>query len=370
VGFRDYYRRFDDLDEAALNLERRERRRREKQLALARLPDLDLSGTEWPELPHSEVVNAAIARARGLVNRYPDRHAAGVRRLLAERHGVEPEQIALGNGAAELLQSAALALLGHGEELATAWPSYPLYPLLAAHARARPVFAEHGRPLTEVVSERTRVAVICNPNDPTFDHMRSDELGAILAGLPDHVHVLLDEALVHFQDAEDMDACLRLVDAFPRLLVVRTFSKAYGLSGLRAGYAVGNNPDLLAAVAPVLGVNALTQAAVEYALRTGDGEIARRRRLVTRERVHAARGLREHGADLGPSQANFLWVRAPGMSGDALAQGLRRHGVIVAPGGPLGADDHVRAAVLDETATDRLVRAYESAVATPPSTSS
>jgi histidinol-phosphate aminotransferase len=361
VGFRDYYRQYDDLDERELNRERRARREREKRLALERVPELDLSGTEWPDLPHSEVINAAIARARGLVNRYPDRHAATVRRLLAERHGVAPEQIVLGNGAAELLQAAALVLLGRGDELVMPWPSYPLYPLLAAHAGARPVFAEHGR-LSDAVTGRTRVLVVCNPNDPTGDHMRSTELGAVLAGLPAHVHVLLDEALVHFQDAEDLDACLRLVDAFPRLLVVRTFSKVYGLSGLRAGYAVGSDPDLLAAVAPVLGVNALSQAAVEHALRTGDDEIERRRRVVSRERVRVTEGLAAMGADVTRSQANFVWLRAPGLSGDALAQALRHQGVIVAPGGPLGAEDHVRAAVLNEGASTRLLRAYGNAV--------
>lgn len=361
MGFRDYYRQYDDLDERELNRERRARREREKRLALERLPDLDLSGTEWPDLPHSEVVNAAIARARGLVNRYPDRYAAAVRRQLADRHGIAPEQIALGNGAAELLQSAALALLGRGDELVMPWPSYPLYPLLAAHAGARPVFAEHGR-LSDAVTGRTRVLVVCNPNDPTGDYMRSTELGAVLAGLPAHVHVLLDEALVHFQDTEDLDACLRLVDAFPRLLVVRTFSKVYGLSGLRTGYAVGSDVDLLAAVAPVLGVNALSQAAVEHALRTGDAEIDRRRWVVSRERVRVIEGLRALGADVTPSQANFVWVRAPGLSGDGLAQALRRQGVIVAPGGPLGADDHVRATVLNDGATNRLLRAYENAI--------
>ncbi len=361
MGFRDYYRQFEDLDEREMNREARARREQEKRLALERLPDLDLSGTEWPDLPHSEIVNAAIARARGLVNRYPDRHAAPIRRLLAERHGVAPEQIALGNGAAELLQAAALTLLGRGDELVMPWPSYPLYPLLAAHAGARPVSAEHGR-LSDAVTGRTRVVVVCNPNDPTGEYMRSHELGAVLAGLPAHVHVLLDEALVHFQDAEDLDSCLRLTDAFPRLMVVRTFSKIYGLSGLRAGYAVSSDTDLLAAVAPVLGVNALTQAAVEHALRTGDAEIERRRRLVSAERVRAAEGLAGLGAEVTPSQANFLWVRAPGLSGDALAQALRRQGVLVAPGGPLGADDHVRAALLDEAATRRLVRAYANAV--------
>jgi histidinol-phosphate aminotransferase len=224
------------------------------------------------------------------------------------------------------------------------------------------VFAEHGR-LSDAVTGRTRVLVVCNPNDPTGDHMRSHELGAVLAGLPAHVHVLLDEALVHFQDEEDLDACLRLVDAFPRLLVVRTFSKIYGLSGLRAGYAVGSDTDLLAAIAPVLGVNALTQAAVEHTLRTSDAEIERRRRVVSRERVRVTESLVALGAEVTRSQANFVWVRAPGLSGDALAQALRRQGVIVAPGGPLGAEDHVRAAVLNEGATNRLLRAYGNAVA-------
>ena len=89
------------------------------------------------------------------------------------------------------------------------------------------------------MTDRTRALVICNPNDPTGHYLPAAELGRLLAVLPERVYVLLDEALVHFQDAEELDACLRLVDAFPRLLVVRTFSKVYGLSGLRAGYAVG-----------------------------------------------------------------------------------------------------------------------------------
>jgi histidinol-phosphate aminotransferase len=361
VGFRDYYRQFDDIDEIALNAERRARRDRERRLAMERVPDLDLSGTEWPDLPHSEIVNAAIARARGRVNGYPDRHAAPVRRLLAERHGVEPEQVVLGNGAAELLQAAALALLGAGDELLMPWPSYPLYPLMAARARARPVPVEHG-PLLEAVGERTRALVICNPNDPTGSHLTADELGAVMSELPAHVHVLLDEALVHFQDAEPLDACLRLVEAFPRLIVVRTFSKVYGLSGLRAGYAVSADASLLGRVAPVLGVNALTQAAVEHALRTGDAEIDRRRQLVSRERARLLDALRDTPVDAAPSQANFLWLALPGLSGDQLAGRLRRQGLLVAPGGPLGADDHVRAAVLNEGATNRLLRAYGNAV--------
>jgi histidinol-phosphate aminotransferase len=356
VGFRDYYRQFDDIDEAKLNLERRERRRREKAAALERAPDIDLSGTEWPDLPHSEIVNAAIARARGFVQRYPDRHATATRSLLSDRHGLSPDQIAFGNGAAELLQSAALALLSEGDELAMHWPSYPLYPLMAAHAGATPVPVE-GTDIREAVTDRTKAVVICNPNDPTGSYTSSEELGSLLSALPDHVHVLLDEALVHFQDAEDVDACLRLVDEFPRLLVFRTFSKIYGLSGLRAGYAVGSDARLLAAVAPVLGINALTQAAVEHALRNGDGEIERRRQAVARERRVLTDQLRELGVDVTESQANFLWIRVPDLSGDQLASGLRKQGVIVAPGGPLGEDHHIRAAIRDEAASNRLLAA-------------
>ena len=361
MGFRDYYKQFDDIDEAALNLERRERRRREKQAALSRVDDIDLSGTEWPDLPHSEIVNAAIARARGRVNGYPDRHASGIRRLLAERLDLSPDQIALGNGASDLLHSAALSILSPDTELLMPWPSYPLYPLLAAHAGATPVSVEHG-PVTDAVSPRTRAVIICNPNDPTGTYISSEELGSLLSSLPEHVHVLLDEALVHFQDVEDVNACLRLVDAFPRLLVVRTFSKIYGLSGLRAGYAVSSDSRLLAAAAPVLGVNALSQAAVEHALRNGDGEIERRRKAVTRERQVLTDGLRELGVDVTVSQANFLWLRVRDLSGDELANALRKQGVIVAPGGPLGEDHHIRAAVRNQAATTRLLRAVENVV--------
>jgi histidinol-phosphate aminotransferase len=370
MGLLDYYRQFEDEDEEEINREKRERRHRERRLALEQVPDLDLSGTEWPDFPNSEVVNASIAMARGRVNGYPDRHAAQVRRALAERHEVEPEQIAVGNGAAELLQSAALALLSEGQELVTPWPSYPLYPLMAARAGAKPVAVDTGPAgvelgaLREAVTARTRVVVICNPNDPTGGYLPAETLAGLLGDLPEHVHLLLDEALVHFQDVEEQDACLRLVDAFPRLVVVRTFSKIYGLSGLRAGYAVGSTAAgrILDAMAPVLGVNALTQAAILQALRIGGPEVIRRRQAVLRERARLLDALHELPIDATDSQANFVWLRVPGMSGSELANRLQSDGVIVAPGGPLGADDHVRASVRNGTATDRLLRGLERAV--------
>jgi histidinol-phosphate aminotransferase len=364
LGLLDYYRQFEDVDEEELNKLRRARRAREKALALEQVPDLDLSGTEWPEFPNSEVVNASIYTARGRVNGYPDRHAEAVRRALAERHEVEPERIVLGNGAAELLQAAALALMGEGDELLTPWPSYPLYPLMAARAGGRPVPVEDVSALADAVTDRTRLLVICNPNDPTGSYLPAEQIASIAHGLPERVHVLVDEALVHFQDAEALDAVLRLTDALPRFMVVRTFSKIYGLSGLRAGYAVGStaSTSLLDAISPVLGVNALTQSAIDQALKIGGPEVEARRASVIRERAHLMEGLADLPLDVSPSQANFVWLAAEGLSGRELTSRLQKEGVLVAPGGPLGADDHVRATIRNSAATDRLLAALRKAL--------
>jgi histidinol-phosphate aminotransferase len=271
----------------------------------------------------------------------------------------------VGNGAAELLQAAALALLSEGDELVMPWPSYPLYPLMATRAGAKPVAVEHLRDLRSSLTDRTRALVVCNPNDPTGTYMTAEELGGLVSGLPRDVHVLVDEALVHFQDVEPMDSVLRLTDAFPNLLVIRTFSKVYGLSGLRAGYAVGSSSATrtLDAIAPVLGVNALTQAAVVQTLKIGGPEVERRRATVIKERARLLDALGELRLDVSDSQANFVWVAARDLSGQELTGRLADQGVIVAPGGPLGADDHIRAAIRNSGATDRLLNALEGALA-------
>jgi histidinol-phosphate aminotransferase len=369
VGLLDYYRQFEGMSEEEVNRGLRERRAREKALALEQVPVCDLSRTEWPDFPDSEVVNASIFAARGGVNGYPDRHADRVRAMLGERHDVEPDRVVLGNGAAELLQAAALHLLSQGDELVTPWPSYPLYPLMAQRAGARPVAVElaAGRvqldALRDAVSERTRAVVICNPNDPTGTYLDAADVAGLAEALPEHVHVLVDEAYVHFQSREPEDAVLRLTDRFPQLLVFRTFSKIYGLSGLRAGYVVAGpeSSAVLEGVSPVLGVNALTQAAVVQALKIGDPEIERRRRLVQGQRIRLSRALHDLPVDAPGSEANFLWLSAPGLSGAELAARLERQSVVVAPGGPLGDEDHVRAAVRGPVSTDRLLGALRRA---------
>lgn len=370
MGLLDYYRQFQDIAEDELNIGRRARRAREKRLALEHTPELDVSSTEWPELPNAEVINASIYTARGRVNGYPDRYASGVRRLLAERHGVEPERIVVANGAAELLQAAALALMAPGDELLTPWPSYPLYPLMATRAGGRPVAVDVSTDgqelegLLEAVTDRTRLIVLCNPNDPTGTYVRADRIASLAAALPKRVHLIVDEALVHFQDVEDIDAVLRLAATVPQLLVVRTFSKIYGLSGLRAGYAVGSSEaaGVLDSLSPVLGVNALTQAAVEQTLRISGPEVDRRRAMVVEQRARILAALRDLPVSASDSQANFVWLAAEKLTGAQLAARLGRERVLVAAGGPLGADDHVRASVRDASSTGRLLSALEKAL--------
>jgi histidinol-phosphate aminotransferase len=323
----------------------------------------DLSTTDWAEMPACEVINAAVFAARGRVNGYPDHSAARVRELLADRHGLEADQFVLGNGAGNLLQSAALTLLSSDDDLITPWPSYPLYPLMARRAGARPVpvALDEGEADVEAmiaaVSERTRVLAICNPNDPTGTYIGSSLLAKLLSRLPERVYVLLDEAIVHFQDCEEEDACLRLVNEFPRLVVFRSFSNAYGLSGLRAGYAVAS-PEaahLLDSLAPVLGVNALTQAAVHCALERGDVELGRRRQTVIAERHRVEDALAQLPVDGPRSQSHFVWMRVSGMTSMQLAAEFQRAGVVVFPGSVLGDAEHVRVSLKSAAATDRFL---------------
>src|SRR5437870_2505176 len=179
MGLLDYYRQFEDLSESEYNQTLRERRAREKALALEHVPVLDLSGTEWPEYPNAEVVQASVYTARGRINGYPDSHATRLRRALAERHNIKADQIVIGNGVAELLQTAAYLLLANDDELVTCWPSYGLYQTIALRAGARPVAVDlvdgHAdtAALLSAITSRTRVLALCNPNDPTGTYIDS-----------------------------------------------------------------------------------------------------------------------------------------------------------------------------------------------------
>jgi histidinol-phosphate aminotransferase len=368
VGFLDYYKQFEGMPEEEVNARLREQAAERKRKALAVVEPIDLSATTWPEYPHPAVVNAITYTARRGLHRYLDRSAGELRSELSHRHGLPQERVVVGDGAAQLLSSAAYALMDDPlDELVTPWPSYGLYPVMAHRARAHavPVPGYGTDAVLSAVNEHTRVVALCSPNDPTGELVSTDELRRMLEALPERVVVLLDEALLEFADAQPLDASLTLLDDFPRLLCFRSFSKAWGLAGLRVGYALGGpeSEPLLERLAPELGVNELAQAGALEALRSTEHIVTRRADQVHSERTRLLMELRSRDrVTATPSQANFVWLEAEGIDGTELARRLDRAGVRVASGGPLGDPRHIRVAVHDSAATDRFLRALDGAL--------
>jgi histidinol-phosphate aminotransferase len=367
MGLLDYYKQFEGLSEEEVNAQLREEAAERRRKALTTVQTLDLSQTTWPELPHPEIVSAITFVARRGMQRYPHMRGSQLRTALAERHGVEPGRLIVGNGSAELLSSATRALIEPGQVLLTSWPSYPLYPIMArrAHGQAVPVSGGVDALLAAVAEHDTRVIALASPNDPTGELLATGELQWLLDGLPDGVAVLLDESLVEFADAQPTNASLGLLERYPRLLVFRSFSKAWGLAGLRCGYAIGapGSQELLAELEPDLGVSEISQAGALESLRRGSNLLAKRVRTVARERARLSTALRQRQFEVSDSQANFLWVAHPTIDGAELAGRLEQSGVIVAPGAALGEPRHVRVAIHDEASSTRLLSALDRALA-------
>ena len=370
MGLIDYYRQFEGVPEDEVNRGLREEAAERRRKALARVTTLDLSQTTWPDLPHANIVNAITFTARAGLQRYPHLRGSRLRSELAERHDVPAGRLIVGNGAAQLLSAAARALMEPGQELLTSWPSYPLFPIMArrAHGRAVPVGGGDA-PLVDALlkaaaEHNTRVVALASPNDPTGELLATAELERLLKGLPEGIAVLLDEALVDFADAQPTDASLKLLEEHPRLLVFRSFSKAWGLAGLRVGYAVGGpgSEELLAELEPDLGVSELSQAGALEALRSGAKPLTRHVQSVCEERPRLTAELRERGFEVTDSQANFLWVAHPKLDGTELATRMERAGVLVATGAGLDEPRHVRIALRNAVATGRVLSAVDKAL--------
>ena len=258
----------------------------------------------------------AIARTAAAMNRYPDPDATLLRRRLAERYETEPSRVAVGNGSCEILLAAAEALCEPGAEILYAWPAFSMYPYLPALTGAReirvPLAAGDVHDLEAMAAEvtaATQLLLVCNPNNPTATHIPAAEIAAFCERIPPHVTVILDEAYVEFQTDDDPDATLDLLADFPNLVVLRTFSKCYGLAGLRVGYAIGS-PGFRAAVDAVrqpFSVNALAQAAGAEAILHQD-DVLRRVESTVAERLRVEEGLRGLGLWTSETQANFSWI--------------------------------------------------------------
>ncbi|HUH81668.1 MAG TPA: histidinol-phosphate transaminase [Solirubrobacteraceae bacterium] len=366
MGLLDYYRQFEGMSEEEVNAELRERAAERKRNALAKVQTLDLSHTTWPELPHPRVVGAITYVARRGLYRYPHLGGSELRDALAERHGVPAKRLILGNGAAELLSAATRALIEPGQRLLTPWPSYPLYPLMARRAHGRPERVSGGvdELLMSTREGDVRVIALASPNDPTGELLATAELRRLLEGLPPGVAVLLDEALVDFADAQPIDSSLALLEEFPTLLVFRSFSKAWGLAGLRIGYAIGGpgSEELLAELDPDLGVSEVSQAGALEAIRSTSELIQARTRAVCERRVELTDALRNRDFEVADSQANFLWLSYPEISGAELAARLGIRGIVVAAGDALGEPGHVRITLPVVGAVGRVVDALREAV--------
>jgi histidinol-phosphate aminotransferase len=297
--------------------------------------------TPWP--PHPQVLEAVEAQLRHL-NRYPDPEKSLLRRRIAERTGVPAGRVAVGNGSCEILLAAADAMLEPGAEVVYAWPSFSIYPHLAAMAGARAITVplndagEHDlEAMAREVTAATRIVIVCNPNNPSATALPPAAIDAFAAELPRHVAVVVDEAYVEFSTLQDPDESIDLLDRHPNLVLLRTFSKVYGLCGLRAGYALGSEDFRLAVdrVRQPFSVNALAQAAAAEALNHVD-ELERRVEQTAIERLHVESALEERGLDTTDSQANFSWVSLGDRDEGEVMRGFEERGVIVRAGGALG----------------------------------
>jgi histidinol-phosphate aminotransferase len=325
-----------------------------------------LASNESP-YPPVPAVQEAVAKVLGGLNRYPDPSNAALRRKLSDRHGVPANRIAVGNGSCDVLLAAGEALLEPGAELVYAWPAFSVYPHLAAASGARaievPLDAEHRHDLDAMAREitvATRLVIVCNPNNPTSTALPLDAIADFVKSVPRHVCVILDEAYVEFNMLQDADDSVDLLAKHPNLVLLRTFSKIYGLCGLRVGYGLAGSEEFRTAVDQVrqpFFCNAAAQAAALEALNHQD-EVARRVERNLAERIGLEEGLREMGIEPADSQANFVWFDL-GEERDEpdVVRGLAERGVLVRAGGALGREGALRVTVGTQAENERFLEA-------------
>jgi histidinol-phosphate aminotransferase len=316
-----------------------------------------LSSNENPYPPLPAVLEA-IAAAAADANRYPDMGATALVSALAERHDVPVEDIATGTGSVGVAQQLLQATTGPGDEVVYAWRSFEAYPILVQIVGGTPVpvpltpDARHDLPaMAAAVTERTSLILLCSPNNPTGPAIRRDELTDFLDSVRDDVLVVLDEAYREFVTDPDVPDGLEFYRSRPNVAVLRTFSKAYGLAGLRVGYAVA--PGTVAAAARAcavpFGVSTLAQVAAVASLHAEDQLRERVREIVTeRERVVA--NLRSYGWNPPHTQANFVWLPT-GEGTISFTADCEAAGVMVRPFSPEG----VRITVATREVDDRFL---------------
>lgn len=288
-----------------------------------------LSSNEVATRPLIAAVQA-MAEAASQANRYPDMGAVALRESLAGHLELDIEQIAVGCGSSALCQQLVQIAAGPGDEIIFPWRSFEAYPIFAQVVGATPVaipLTEDGRhdlaAMAAAITERTRVIFLCNPNNPSGELLTSAEFEDFLSRVPADVLVGLDEAYIEYVRSEDTPLAPEAIVRYPNLIGLRTFSKAYGLAGVRVGYAFGA-PEIIAAlnkVAIPFAVNVVAQAGAVASLAAAD-ELLERTEVIVEERARVADAV---GAR--PSEANFIWL--PTANAAPIAQALMAENVLV-----------------------------------------
>ena len=326
-----------------------------------------LSSNENPFDPLPSVLSAI--QQQTAINRYPDATAARLRHVLAERYGVGPDDVHIGSGSVAIIAQLMLAAAGPGDEVVYAWRSFEAYPGLVLIAGATPVEvpllpdARHDLDaMAAAITLRTRAIIVCTPNNPTGPIVTQAEFDAFIRKVPADTLVLLDEAYAEFvTDPDAVDGRRVLASGLhPNVVVLRTFSKAYGLAGLRVGYAVGHHRILDAARSTAIPLSVTAQAE-QAALASLDAEASLLDRvadLVVR-RDALVDALRTQGWRIPQTQGNFVWLATGAETMDA-AGAFEAAGLIVRP----FAGDGIRISIGESTAVDKVIRIAASVIDT------
>jgi histidinol-phosphate aminotransferase len=320
-----------------------------------------LSSNENPYPPLPGVMETVMAAA-GSFNRYPDLACTALSQELAERFGVPVSHIATGTGSVGVAQQLVQSTSGPGDEVIYAWRSFEAYPIITRISGATPVQV----PLTpgevhdldamaRAITDRTRLIFVCNPNNPTGTAVRRAELEAFLDRVPKDILVVIDEAYREFIRDPEVPDGVELYRERPNVCVLRTFSKAYGLAGLRVGFAIAHEPvaAALRKTAVPFGVSQLAQDAAIASLNAEDELLGRVGSLVC-ERNRVVEALREQGWTVPETQANFVWLRLGERTAD-FAEACERAGVVVRGYAP----DGVRITIGETEANDIFLKAAE-----------
>ena len=309
-------------------------------------------------------VPEAVAAAMTQSHRYPDMGVLELRDRLAERYGVSPDRIVTGCGSVALAEHLAKATCLPGDEIVYSWRSFEAYPIISAGVGATsirvPNTPNHGHDLqamAEAITDRTRLVIVCNPNNPTGTSVRKAELDRFLNAVPSDVLVVLDEAYREFVTDDEVPDGLATYGDRPNVVVLRTLSKAWGLAGLRIGFLVAQ-PEVAAAIRKVLtpfSTSAVAQAAALAAL-DAEAEVTRRCALVITERERITEALRKLYPDVPTSQSNFVWLPLGDGAVD-FGAACEKQGVIVRP----FAGDGVRVTIGTPEENDAFLTAAEAA---------